>query len=48
VAVHHVDVQQVGVRLDGRDVICEVSEVGGEDGRSELVREVQGCLLRRF
>jgi hypothetical protein len=42
-AVHHVDVEHVGVRLDGRDVIGEVGEVGGEDGRSELVGRVQGA-----
>jgi hypothetical protein len=40
--VHHVDVEMIGVRFDRGHVIGEMCEVGGEDRRRELVREVQG------
>ena len=37
VAVHHVDVNQVGAAaLDGRDRVAERREIGGEDRRRDL------------
>jgi hypothetical protein len=39
--VHHVDMQKVRVRRNRGHVVGEVGEVGGEDRRRELVRDVQ-------
>ena len=37
-AVHHVDVEEIDVGRDGRDLVTKASEVGCEDGRRNAHR----------